>query len=124
MPRQYRDGICEKHEGGYRLTAAADIAMKKKIILVLTILALSFLWLNVGIYDTYFAEDNRSVFFIKKHPTLQVRFENIFLTDEDDKPIGRLSDEERRIVINYCKYRLGIETKLRTQEELEACKRM
>ena len=98
--------------------------MKKKIILVLTILALSFLWLNVGVYETYFAEDNRSVFFIKKHPTLQVRFENIFLTDEDDKPIGRLSDEERRIVINYCKYRLGIETKLRTQEELEASKRL
>lgn len=97
--------------------------MKKKIILVLTILALSFLWLNVGVYETYFAEDNRSVFFIKKHPTLQVRFENIFLTDEDDKPINRLSDEERKSVINYCKYRLGIETELRTQEELEACKK-
>jgi hypothetical protein len=82
--------------------------MKKKITLVLTILAWSFLWLNVGVYETHFAEDNRSVFFIKKHPTLQVRFENIFLTDEDDKPIDRLSNEERSVVINYCKYRLGM----------------
>lgn len=98
--------------------------MKKKIILVLTTLALSFLWLNLGVYQTHFAEDNRSVFFIKKHPALQVRFENIFLTDEDDKPIDRLSDEERSEVINYCKYRLGIKTELNTQEELEACKVM
>lgn len=98
--------------------------MKKKIILVLTIIALSFVWLNVGVYETHFAEDNRSVFFIKKHPTLQVRFENIFLTDEDDKPIDRLSNEERSVVINYCKYRLGIKTELKTQEELEVCKLM
>lgn len=98
--------------------------MKKKIILVLTILALSFLWLNIGVYETHFAEDSRSVFFIKKHPTLQVRFENIFLTDEDDKPIDRLSNEERSVVINYCKYRLGIKTELKTQEELEVCKLM
>lgn len=98
--------------------------MKTKIIIALTILALSFAWLNVGFYETHFAEDNRFVFFIKKHLTLQIRFENIFLTDGDDKPIDRLSDEERSVVINYCKYRLGIKTELKTPEELEACKRM
>lgn len=80
------------------------------------------LWLNVGFYETYFAEDNRAVFFIKKYPTLQVRFENIFLSDQDDKPLERLSDEERSVVIEYCKYRLGIETELKTQDELDACK--
>jgi hypothetical protein len=83
---------------------------------------LAFSWLNVGVYETRFAEDNRVVFFIKKHPTLQVQFVNIFLTDEDEKLLDQLSDEERRTVINYCKYRLGIETGLRTQEELETCK--
>lgn len=98
--------------------------MKKKIILSLIVFASSILWLNAGVYETHFAEDNRSVFFIKKHPTLQVRFENIFLTDEDDKTIDRLSDEERSMVINYCKYRLGIKTELKTQKELEACKKM
>ncbi|WP_324732950.1 hypothetical protein [Pseudomonas paeninsulae] len=94
--------------------------MKTKIILVLTIFALSFVWLKIGVYETHFAEDNRLVFFFKKHPVLQIRFENIFLTDEDDKPVGRLSDEERRAVINYCKYRLAIETELKTQVELDA----
>ncbi|MDO9618018.1 MAG: hypothetical protein Q7J43_10100 [Pseudomonas sp.] len=98
--------------------------MKNKIILALIVIVLPFLWLKVGVYETYFAEDNRSVFFIKKHPTLQVRFENIFLTDEDDKKLDQLSDEERNVVINYCKYRLGVKAELKTQEELEACKTM
>lgn len=96
--------------------------MKAKITLALVMLALSSSWLSVGFYETRFAEDNRVVFFIKKHPALQVQFENIFLTDEDEKPLDRLRDEERRAVIDYCKYRLGIETKLKTQEELDACK--
>ncbi len=64
------------------------------------------------------------MFFIKSSPTLQVRFENIFLTDADDKPLERLSDEERGLVIAYCKYRLGIETELDTQDELNVCKAM
>lgn len=98
--------------------------MKKNLIAVLTILMLSFLWLNVGFYKTYFAEGNRYVFFIKKHPTTQVRFENIFLTDQDDKTFDQLNDEDRSLVINYCKYRLGINTALKTQEELNACKKM
>ncbi len=93
--------------------------MKAKTLLFLV---LAFSWLNVGVYETRFAEDNRVVLFIKKHPTLQVQFVNIFLTDEDEKLLDQLSDEERRTVINYCKYRLGIETGLRTQEELETCK--
>ncbi|MDP9939705.1 hypothetical protein [Ectopseudomonas alcaliphila] len=98
--------------------------MKKSAILFGTALALTALWLNAGFYETYFAEDNRAVFFIKKYPTLQIRFENIFLSDQDDKPLARLSDEERSVVIDYCKYRLGIATELNTQDELNACKAM
>ena len=107
-----------------RRREGADILMKKSAILFAAALASSALWLNVGFYETYFAEDNRTVFFIKKYPTLQVRFENIFLSDRDDKPLAYLSDEERGVVIAYCKYRLGIETELKTQDELEACKGM
>lgn len=98
--------------------------MKKSVIVFAAALALSALWLNVGFYKTYFAEDNRTVFFIKKYPTLQIRFENIFLSDRDDKPLARLSEEERSVVIAYCKYRLGIKTELNTQDELDACKAM
>lgn len=98
--------------------------MKKSVIVFAAALALSALWLNVGFYETYFAEDNRTVFFIKKYPTWQIRFENIFLSDRDDKPLARLSEEERSVVIAYCKYRLGIEIELKTQAELDACKAM
>lgn len=100
------------------------MTMHKKGVLCLTALAALCLWLTVGVYETQFAEDNRQVFFIKKYPTLQVRFENIFLSDRDDKPLAHLSDEERGVVIAYCKYRLGIKTELNTQAELDACKAM
>lgn len=96
--------------------------MKNKKATLLVTLVVFLAWLNVGYYETYFAEDNRVVFFLKKHLSFQVRYENIYLTDENEKPLGRLSDEERGVVISYCKYRLGIETQLRTQEELDACK--
>lgn len=79
--------------------------------------------LGLGYYETKFAEDNRIVFFIKKQPTLQIKFENIFLTDEDEKPLARLSNEDREKIIKYCKYRLGITTNLENQESLDACKK-
>jgi hypothetical protein len=64
----------------------------------------------------------RWFFFIKKKPTLQVKFENIFASDSDDKLLDELIMEEVNIIRDYCKYRLGIETWLQTQEELETCK--
>lgn len=49
-------------------------------------------------------------------------FVNIFDSDADDKPLNELDEEQRKQVIDYCKYRLGIDTTLKTQAELEACK--
>lgn len=98
--------------------------MKRTVLFALMAFSLLVSWLNMGFYETHFAEDNRTVFFIKNYPTLQVRFDNIFLSDRDDKPLAQLSDEERSVVIAYCKHRLGIETELKTQDELDACKAM
>jgi hypothetical protein len=93
--------------------------MNKLIIpLALALLAVLF----IGYYDTRYAEDNKTIFFIKKQPTLQVEFENLFANDANNKKVHELNDEERQIVIDYCKYRLGIKTELKTQDELEACK--
>ena len=113
---------CVELPNGYR--DSARILMSVRAILLGSALALPVLWLNVGFYTTRFAEDNRVVCFIKKYPALQIRFENIFLADQDEKALDRLSDEERRVVIEYCKYRLGIATELNTQDELNACKTM
>lgn len=92
----------------------------KKIIAVLAITLFAALF--IGYYETRWAEDNKTVFFIKKQPTLQLEFVNIFDSDADDKPLHKLDQEERQLVIDYCKYRLGIVTQLNNQEELEACK--
>lgn len=89
----------------------------------LAIIALIFIaHLYIGYYTSQDVEDERTVFFIKKYPTLQMKFNNIYTKDSDDKSLAELSAEEMGIVRNYCKYRLGIETWLQSQEELEACK--
>ncbi|PZE09366.1 hypothetical protein DMX10_31505 [Pseudomonas sp. 57B-090624] len=80
-------------------------------------------WLTTGVYQTRFAEDNRLVFFIKQQPSFRVAFVNPFATDADSKPLSRLSAQERQEVIDYCRYRLGIATELKTQDELDRCER-
>ncbi|ANJ59186.1 hypothetical protein [Pseudomonas silesiensis] len=92
----------------------------KKTLIILVLISISHLY--VGYYETRWAEDNKIVLFIKKEPTFQVKFENIFASDSDDRPLTDLIMEEIAIIRTYCKYRLGIETWLQTQEELEACK--
>lgn len=92
----------------------------KKALIVITLACIAILY--VGYYETRYVEDNKMVFFIKKAPTLQVEFVNLFANDADNKKVHELDDEERQVVIDYCKYRLGIETELKTQEELEICK--
>ncbi|WP_369990566.1 hypothetical protein [Pseudomonas xanthosomatis] len=91
------------------------------------ILALFFLSLTAALFIGYYEkmEDAypEKVFFIKKKPTLQIEFENIFAYESDDKPLSALNDAERESVMRYCEYRLGITTGLKTQAELEACKR-
>jgi hypothetical protein len=78
--------------------------------------------LFTGYYETRWAEDNRIIFFIKSAPTFQICFESLFDSDADDKPLERLSRKEREQVVKYCKYRLGIDTALATQAELNICK--
>jgi hypothetical protein len=93
--------------------------MKKLIILTALLLAAV---LFVGYYNAIDDAELNTVFFIKKSPTFQVKFENLFANDADNKKLGELNNEERELVVDYCKYRLGIETELRSQEELEVCK--
>lgn len=92
--------------------------MKKLIIpLIIALLAMLF----IGYYNAIDDAEINTVFFIKKQPTFQVKFVNLFANDSDGKNVHELNDEERQFVIDYCKYRLGIKTELKTQEELEAC---
>lgn len=88
------------------------------IILSTTIVAM----LYIGFYEKMEDAYPEKVFFIKKSPTFQMEFENIFAYESDDKKLSELSEAERNLVINYCKYRVGLDTTLKSQSELEKCK--
>jgi hypothetical protein len=91
----------------------------KKLIFLLMPLAPIILY--TGYYETQWAEDNRIVFFIKKEPTLQIAFTNMFSRDSDLKDVHKLSKQERREAIEFCRFFSGLYTELKSQTELEAC---
>ncbi|WP_130926853.1 hypothetical protein [Pseudomonas sp. Sample_14] len=92
----------------------------KSLLIISTIICVVVLY--VGFYEKMEDAYPEKVFFIKKSPTFQLKFENIFAYESDDKTIGELSEKERQLVIQYCKYRLGVTTRLSSQKELERCK--
>ncbi|MDN3223053.1 hypothetical protein [Pseudomonas nunensis] len=94
--------------------------MKYLFIIVLTALAAV---LYIGFYEKMEDAYPEKVFFIKKSPTFQIEFENIFAYESDDKSLAELSETERQSVIQYCKYRLGKVSTLQNQRELEECKK-
>ncbi|RRV06188.1 hypothetical protein EGJ27_16050 [Pseudomonas sp. v388] len=79
--------------------------------------------LYIGYYTPQSIHDESTVFFIKKYPTLQMKFKNLYTRDGDTNNFANLNSVEANIVINYCKYRLGIDTRLENEEQLEECKR-
>jgi hypothetical protein len=79
--------------------------------------------LYIGYYEALEDGDIETVFFIKKYPTSQIRFYNIHANDGEIRKIERLTTEERKWIIEYCKYRLGINTELKTQSDIEMCRK-
>lgn len=77
--------------------------------------------LNIGYYEALEDGDVETIPFIKKHSTLQIKFYNIHANDGDTRKVERLTDEQRGWIIDYCHYRLGIETELVTQDDVERC---
>ncbi|KQQ49974.1 hypothetical protein ASF84_22525 [Pseudomonas sp. Leaf127] len=92
----------------------------KKILSIIALITAAHLY--IGYYVSLDIEDPRYMVFIKKHPTLKLRFENIYTSDRDSRSLDELSEVELKTVQDYCKYRLGIVTRLESQAELEACK--
>lgn len=92
----------------------------KNLFFVLSVLVVAYLY--IGFYEKMEDAYPEKVLFIKRYPTFQMAFENIFAYESDDKSLSELSDLERRKVIAYCKYRLGLATTLTTQDELDNCK--
>jgi hypothetical protein len=79
--------------------------------------------LYVGYYEALEDGDIETILFIKKHPTLQMKFYNIHANDGEIRQVERLTEQERKWIIDYCRYRLGIDTDLKTQNDVEICRK-
>ncbi|MBV4476848.1 hypothetical protein [Pseudomonas botevensis] len=78
--------------------------------------------LYVGYYEALEDGGIETIVFIKNHPTFQMRFYNIHANDGEIRKVERLTAEERGWIIDYCRYRLGIDTHLKTQDDVEMCR--
>ncbi|MHC5130155.1 hypothetical protein ACYSTU_03330 [Pseudomonas glycinis] len=94
--------------------------MKKLIALI--VLALVTV-LHVGYYEALEDGDIETILFIKKHPTFLMKFYNIHANDGEIRQVERLTEQERKWIIDYCRYRLGIDTDLKTQNDVEICRK-
>lgn len=99
----------------------------KKLIALIALIALIVLVLvtvlYVGYYEALEDGDIETILLIKKHPTLQMKFYNIHAYDGEIRQVERLTQEERNWIIDYCRYRLGIVTDLKTQNDVEVCRK-
>ena len=93
--------------------------MKKLIALIFLVLVTV---LYVGYYEALEDGDIETILFIKKHPTFQMKFYNIHANDGEIRQVERLTEHERNWIIDYCRYRLGIDTDLKTQNDVEICR--
>lgn len=93
----------------------------KKLFALIVLVLLTVLY--VGYYQALEDGDIETILFLKKHPTLQVKFYNIHANDGEIRRVERLTQQERRWIIDYCWYRLGIHTELNTQNDVETCRK-
>lgn len=93
----------------------------KKLIALLVLVLVTVLY--VGYYEALEDGDIETILFIKKHPTFQMKFYNIHANDGEIRQVERLTDQERKWIIDYCRYRLGIDTDLKAQNDVEICRK-
>lgn len=93
----------------------------KKLFALIVLALLTVLY--VGYYQALEDGDIQTILFVKKHPTLQMKFYNIHANDGEIRQVERLTQQERQWIIDYCWYRLGIHTELNTQNDVETCRK-
>ncbi|MFG6205524.1 hypothetical protein [Pseudomonas retamae] len=93
----------------------------KKLIALIGLALVTVLY--VGYYEALEDGDIETILFIKKHPTFQMKFYNIHANDGEIRKVERLTEEERIWIVDYCRYRLGIDTDLKTQNDVEVCRK-
>ena len=89
----------------------------KKLLAALALAVLAVIY--TGYYQALEDGDIETILFIKRYPTFQLKFFNIHANDGEIRQVERLTDKERMWIIDYCRYRLGINTELKTQNDIE-----
>ncbi|BBP71386.1 hypothetical protein PHLH6_33900 [Pseudomonas sp. Seg1] len=93
----------------------------KKLLIAVILAVITMLY--VGYYEALEDGDIETIVFIKRHPAFQMKFYNIHANDGEIRKVERLTAEERGRIIDYCRYRLGIDTDLKTQDDVEMCRK-
>ncbi|WP_413694520.1 hypothetical protein [Pseudomonas sp. RG1] len=104
-----------------RWRVSSSAARIKKLIALIVLVLVTMLY--VGYYQALDDGDIETILFVKKHPTFQVKFYNIHANDGEIRQVERLTEQERKWIIDYCRYRLGIDTDLKTQNDVEICRK-
>jgi len=99
----------------------SSAARMKKLVALIVLVLVTMLY--VGYYEALEDGDIETILFIKKHPTFQMKFYNIHANDGEIRQVERLTEQERKWIIDYCRYRLGIDTDLKTQNDVEICRK-
>ena len=94
----------------------------KTLLLLLSLILL--MVLNLAYYTELEEAETHTRWFIKTSPTLRLEFFNIHANDRDYRRVEKLTDEQRQMIIDYCKYRLGIDTQVTTQADVERCAKL
>ena len=121
MSRRHRHGTAQEPQNNDSTTPTSGAARMKKLITLSVMVLVTFLY--AGYYEALEDGDIETILFIKKHPTFQMKFYNIHANDGETRQIERLTEEERNWIIDYCRYRLGIDTDLKTQNDVEVCRK-
>lgn len=103
------------------ITAVCSPFAVRAFLIAAVLLVLAVLY--IGYYEALEDGDIESILFIKKQPTVQMKFYNIHANDGEIRRLERLTEEERKWIIDYCRYRLGIDTALKTQVDVEVCRK-
>lgn len=104
-----------------RWRVSSSAARMKKLVALIVLVLVTMLY--VGYYQALNDGDIETILFVKKHPTFQVKFYNIHANDGEVRQVERLTEQERKWIIDYCRYRLGIDTDLKTQNDVEICRK-
>jgi hypothetical protein len=90
----------------------------KKIALIVAVAV--FFVLNVGYYNiAHEHSPDTTVFFIKKSLTFRVKFTNIFTVSWGADPA--FTEDDMQAMVDYCKYRFGIDVTLDNSSTMERC---